>query len=289
MIPAAFQYQAPTSLRQALSLLARHGEEARLLAGGHSLIPMMKFRLAEPSVLIDLGQVPGLAFIQGVRGSIAIGAMTTHYQIETSPLLQERLPALSEAASLIADVQVRNRGTIGGSLAHVDPAADYPAVVLALNARIKAVGPQGGRFIKAEEFFVDMLTSALAPDEILTEVRVPIPPPRTGAAYEKFANKASHFAVAGVCASVTQGANGRVRQARVAITGAASVPTRARGVEKALTGQRPTDWNVARAASHIADDLECLSDVHGSAEYRAHLCRVLAERAIHRALARTLS
>jgi carbon-monoxide dehydrogenase medium subunit len=280
MIPNQFEYFAPTSLSEAVSLLSRYKDEAKVLAGGHSLIPLMKFRLAAPKVLIDLGRISDLAYINDVGDEIAIGAMTTHYAIESSRLLKQKSPLLPEAAAAIGDVQVRNRGTIGGSLAHADPAGDFPAAVLALSANVKAVGPRGERWIKAEDFFVDLLTTALQPDEILTEIRVPVNPARTGNAYVKVPQKASGFAICGVAARITVDQNQVCRDLAVGITGIAAIAYRATAVEQALRGQKVDVTTVEAAAQKAVEGVDPSEDIHASSEYRAHLARVYTRRAL---------
>jgi carbon-monoxide dehydrogenase medium subunit len=279
MYPANFDYKRPASVDEAIALLARHGDDAKILAGGHSLIPAMKLRLARPGVIVDIGRIANLSYIREVGGMIAIGATTTHHEIESSRLLLERSPLLAEAASHIGDAQVRNKGTIGGSLAHADPAADYPASILALDAEIDLVGPRGKRTLKGGVFFIDLLETALGPDEILTEVRIPATPPTV--AYEKTEQKASGFAIAGV--AVVVGENG----VRVGVTGVAAKPYRATAVEEALAGQRtPPPAAIAAAAARAAEGVDPLADIHASAEFRAHLAEVNTRRALERALAR---
>ena len=279
MYPANFDYKRPATVDEAIALLTRHGDEAKLLAGGHSLIPAMKLRLARPGVIVDIGRIANLSYIRESGGAIAIGAMTTHQEIESSKLLRDRSPLLAETATHIGDQQVRNKGTIGGSLAHADPAADYPAAILALDAEIELAGPRGKRTVKASAFFVDLLQTAIAPDEILTEIRVPATAKTV--AYEKTEQKASGFALAG--AAVVVGADG----VRVGITGVAAKAYRATGVEQALAGQRtPSASAIATAASHAADGVSALGDIHASPEFRAHLAEVNTRRAIARALAR---
>jgi carbon-monoxide dehydrogenase medium subunit len=277
MIPAAFDYVRAGSLDEALRLLSKHGDDAKLLAGGHSLLPAMKLRLAQPKVLIDLGRVSELSYIREEGGKIAIGALTTHYEIESSPLLKEKCPLLPETAVQIGDVQVRNRGTIGGSLAHADPAADWPAPVLALDAELEVAGPKGRRTVEASKFFVDMLQTALQPGEILTAVRVPTTPKTV--AYEKFAQKASGFAICGVAVVVEAGA------ARVGITGVAGKAYRAQTVEAALRGKFSASL-IPGASAKAAQGVEALGDIHASSEYRAHLAGVLTRRALEKALGR---
>ncbi|MGH7361915.1 MAG: FAD binding domain-containing protein [Candidatus Methylomirabilales bacterium] len=285
MIPAAFEYHRPRSLQEAVALLAAKGEGAKVLAGGHSLLPLMKFRLARPAALVDLGRIPELATIRETDGAIRIGPMATHASLAASDLLRRRFAALSEAAGLIGDPQVRHRGTLGGSLAHADPAADYPAPVLAFEAEIRAIGPRGERTIHATDFFVDMLTTALRPEELIAEVRLPAPPPGSGSAYAKFPHPASRFAVAGVAAVITLD-KGTVQRARIGVTGAAAKPSRATAAEAALTGGPATPERIAAAAAKAADGLECLGDLVASPEYRAHLVCVMARRALEAAVRR---
>ena len=285
MIPSTFEYHAPTSLQEAITLLQSHGDDAKLIAGGHSLLPILKLRFASPGHLIDIARLPGLSYIREDGGAIAIGALTTHHDIEISSLLKAKLPLLVEAAVEVADVQVRNRGTIGGSLAHADPAADYPAAVLALGASIVANGPSGARTIAVKDFFTAVLTSALSPDEVLTEVRIPVPGAKSGGAYQKVPNMASHYAIVGIAAQVTLGADGRVAAAGIGVTGAAGVPSRASAAEAALVGSSGDDAAIAGAAAAASDGISALSDIHASAEYRLHLVRVHTKRALKRAIA----
>jgi carbon-monoxide dehydrogenase medium subunit len=286
MIATEFEYLTPSSLDEAISLLTKHGDEAKLLAGGHSLIPIMKLRLAQPKFLIDIGRLSGLADIREDSGAIVIGGLVTHHALETSDLLKSKLPLLPETAAHVADVQVRNRGTIGGSLVHADPAADLPATALALRAEFRVVGPKGQRTIGAEDFFVGLLTTAIAPDEILTEVRFPLLPAKTGSAYVKVPNKASHYAIVGVAAVVTLGKDGRCEQARIGLTGVTHKPQRALAAEKALVGKAPDAGTIAAAASLAADGIKALSDIHASAEFRLHLTKVMTGRALKLAVSR---
>ncbi len=286
MPASAFEYHAPTTVEEAISLLSHYQGEAKILAGGHSFLPIMNLRLAQPKALIDIGRVPGLSGIKEEGGTIVIGAMTTHWMLESSPVLKAKAPIVAEAAALIGDVQVRNRGTIGGSLAHADPAGDLPAVAVALDVQLKAVGPKGERTIRAREFFVDILTTALQPDEILTEIRIPAFAPRTGSAYEKFPNPASRYAIVGVAAVVTADGNGVCQRAAVGLTGVTGKPVAAVGVEQALTGKRLNEQAIQDAAAKAADGLEPLSDIFASAQYRAHLARVYTKRALARASGR---
>ncbi|HSR41482.1 MAG TPA: xanthine dehydrogenase family protein subunit M [Longimicrobiales bacterium] len=285
MHPSRFEYHRAGSVEEALELLSTHGEEAKLLAGGHSLLPLMKLRFAEPAHLIDIRHVEGLSGIREEDGTVVIGATTTHREVESSPLLREKVPILAEAASLIGDPLVRNMGTIGGSLAHADPAADLPAVVLALDAEIRAVGPDGSRTIPAEDCFLGIFTSALTAAEVLTEVRVPVPGAGTGQAYEKFPHPASRYALAGVAASVSVD-GGTIEGARVAVTGLGGVASRARGVEEALTGSPAEAATVEEAAARSDEGLDPQADLQGSVEYKRNLARVVARRALARALER---
>jgi carbon-monoxide dehydrogenase medium subunit len=286
MIAREFEYFAPTTLDEAVSLLREHGEDAKIIAGGQSLVPVMRLRLADARSIIDLGGVPELSGIREQGNAIAIGAMTTHHTLETSDLLKAKLPLLPETAAQIADVQVRNRGTIGGSLAHADPAADLAAAALASGAEVHATGPGGTRTIPADDFFLGVFTTALSPDEILTEVRFPIPPSRTGSAYAKMPNPASHFAIVGVAAVVTMGSDARCEAARVGISGVAMKPFRATAAESALIGSAGDDAAITSAAERAAEGVEALSDVHASAEFRLHLTKVYAKRALQLAASR---
>ncbi|GBC98435.1 Carbon monoxide dehydrogenase medium chain [bacterium HR17] len=286
MFPAPFEYHAPATLQEALQLLAQHGGNAKVLAGGQSLVPLMKLRLSTPAVIIDLNRIANLRYIREDGDVIAIGAMTRHYDVETSELLRRRCPVLSECAAHIGDVQVRNRGTVGGSLAHADPAADYPAAILACDAEIKVVNTAGNeRTVKASDFFVDLFTTALRPDELITEIRVPAFAPKTGSAYLKMEQLASGFAVCGVAAIVTLD-GGVLQDVRVGITGVAPKAYRATTVEHALKGKAPDAATVEQAARHAADGVTPLDDIHADADYRAHLAKVLTKRALLKAVER---
>jgi carbon-monoxide dehydrogenase medium subunit len=279
MYAASFDYQRPTTIDEAIALLAQHGDDAKVLAGGHSLIPAMKLRLARPRVVVDIARIPSLNEIREVGGRIAIGALATHRAIESSALVKAKCPLLAETAAVIGDVQVRNKGTIGGSLAHADPAADYPAAILALDAEIDVVGPKGRRTVQAVDFFVDLMQTVLAADELITEIRVPATA-RT-VAYVKTEQKASGFALAGV--AVVAGADG----IRIGVTGVAPKAYRATAAEQALAGQTsPSVETIALAAARAADGVEPLGDIHASASFRAHLAQVNVRRAIEKALAR---
>ncbi len=283
MIPTAFDYERATSLDDALAKLAAAGGAGKLIAGGHSLVPLMKLRLSEPTVLIDIAHIPDFAGIREVGGVIEIGAGATHHDVVTSALLRDRCPMVAEAAATIGDQQVRNRGTLGGSLAHADPAADYPAVMLALDAELHLKGPAGWRTVKARDFFRGMLTVDLAPDEILA--RVTFAPVRT-AAYAKLHQRASRFAIVGVAAAVDV-QDGAIASARVGLTGAAPAPSRLKNVEEALVGRPISSDTVAAAKAVAGDGIEDINDdIHASAEYRRAMIRVFTRRALDRALVR---
>ena len=279
MFPATFDYHRPNTLDEAVALLGQT-EDAKVLAGGHSLVPAMKFRLAQPKTLIDISRIADLSYIRESNGRIAVGAMTTHYQIESSDLLRKRSPLLPEVAVNIGDVQVRNKGTLAGSIVHADPAADWPAAILALDAELEITGPNGKRTVQASEFFVDMMQTAVQANEILSEIRVPIT--AASVAYAKFAQKASGFAIAGVAVVVDK----KAKSVRVGITGVAAKPYRANGVEAALQGRALTPDLIAQASAKAAEGVEPLNDIHASAEYRAHLADVNTRRALEIALRR---
>jgi len=285
MYPVEFEYQAPGTVAEAVALLEQN-EDAKILAGGHSLLPMLKLRLSQPALVVDIGRIPDLSTITDEGDSLRLGAMTTQVTIQDSDLVRRRAPLLAETAGHVGDPQVRNRGTIGGTLAHGDPAADQTATFLALGGSVTVVGPAGEREIAADDLFLDMMTTALEPNEVLISARVPVQVAHTRSAYEKFANPASGYAIAGVAAVVTLGDDGVCTAARVAITGAGSKATRASGVEEALQGKRLDDATIAAAAEHAAEGLSLISDLHASEEYRAHLAKVCTRRAVTRAAAR---
>ena len=280
MIPTAFDYARPATLDEALALLAKHGEDAKVLAGGHSLIPAMKLRLSQPKVVVDIGRIDDLRSIGERDGKIAIGALTTHYEIESSALLKRSCPLFPEVAGKIGDVQVRNKGTIGGSCVHADPAGDWPAAMLALEAEFEIAGPRGSRTVASKDFFVDMLTSAVESGEILKLIHVPVTAKTV--AYVKFAQKASGFAIAGVAAVVDSAR----KEVAIAVTGVAAKVYRAAGVEASLRGSDLSAATIATAAQKAADGVDPLSDIHASAEFRAHLARVQAKRALELAASR---
>jgi carbon-monoxide dehydrogenase medium subunit len=285
-VPAPFEYHPARTVEEAIALLQQYGDEARVLAGGHSLIPAMKLRLLQPEHLIDIGRIDALSFIHEEQGAIAVGAMTTYITLARSDVLRRNYPLLPEAVSVIADQMVRNRGTIGGSIVEFDPAGDMPAVVLALKAEIVAQGPKGKRTIKADDFFVDTFQTALNADEIVTEIRFALPLAHTGSAYSKLENKASHYAVTGCAAVISQGDAGMCNAASLTITGAASRITRASGVEAALLGKKLDEATIADAASHAPDGMNLISDIHGSMDYRRQMTVVLAQQTMMKALER---
>jgi carbon-monoxide dehydrogenase medium subunit len=285
VIPSAFEYHRASSLSNALALLAEHGEKAKVLAGGHSLLPMLKLRLASPPHLIDVGGVAELRAIARTRDGLVIGALASHADVAASSEVRASHRGLAEAAAAIGDMQVRNRGTIGGSLAHADPAADYPAAVLAFNAEIVARGPKGTRAIKAADFFQGLFTSALRANELITEVRFP-ETDGAGSAYEKFEQPASGFAVVGVCAQVRLDSSKTVRAVRLAATGVSDRPVRLTAMENLLGGKPWSDQALEAAARQADADLKKVrEDLYAKEDYRRHLLRVVARRAAARAVA----
>ncbi|HUM11326.1 MAG TPA: xanthine dehydrogenase family protein subunit M [Myxococcaceae bacterium] len=285
MYPVPFEYHRAGSVQEAVELLARYGEWGKLLAGGHSLLPLMKLRMAEPRHLVDIRRIPGLSGVREEAGALVIGAATTHQTLERSPLVRQRLRILSEAASQIGDAQVRNMGTIGGSLAHADPAADLPAVMLAVGAELVAVGPKGKRTIAVDGFFLKLFTTTLLPGEVLTEVRIPLPPAGTGGAYAKFPHPASRYAIVGVAAMVTVAAR-KIAAARVAITGVGAKAVRASGTESALVGAGAEAGVLASAAEKAPQGLTVRSDPRMDPDYWRALAVTFTRRALTTALER---
>jgi aerobic carbon-monoxide dehydrogenase medium subunit len=283
MISYPFRYERPSALPEALDLIREPG--AKVLAGGMSLVPMMKLRLAAPEMLVDLGSVPGQKTVEAVNGHLRIGPMVTHYELESGQAVRSSCRLLALCASRIGDVQVRNVGTIGGSIAHADPAADYPAALLALDAEFVLTSASGQRTVRAEDFFVDTFTTALEPDELITEIRVPRDAANTGGTYEKKAQSASGFALVGIAARVKLD-GGKISQARIGVTGLSGSAYRARASESLLEGTSGSPAEIQAAAATVADGVDASSDIHASADYRAHLARVYAARAITTALAR---
>jgi carbon-monoxide dehydrogenase medium subunit len=287
MFPASFGYFAPRSLEETFDLLAQHGEDAKILAGGHSLLPAMKLRLASPRYLIDIGGLPGMRDIKIAGETLVIGALTVHADIVASEIVRQRVPGLTDAASVIGDVQVRNRGTIGGSVAHADPAADFPVILTTLNASFALQSPSGSRSVPADEFFIDFFTTAMAQNEILTEIRVPLPPEGTGTAYAKLGHPASGYVVVSAGALVQRQRSGSCVSSRVAIGGLGSGPTRAVGTEMELQGKPLTPQLIAAAAAKVTEEVDVDDDSYASADYKRHMATVLARQAIESAVERS--
>jgi carbon-monoxide dehydrogenase medium subunit len=284
MFPNPFDYVTASSVDEAIGLLQQHGDEAKLLAGGHSLIPLMKLRLAVPGVLIDIARIPDLNGVQADNGSISLGALTTYTSLVDSAELNRLCPLIPETAEQVGDMQVRNRGTVGGAVAHADPASDMPAAMLALDATFTLRGANGERTVAARDFFQGPFTTALEPEEVLTRITVPKPEGKTGMAYEKFRSPASGYAVVGIAVVATMGNGGTVDGVRIGVTGAGPQAARATPAEEALQGQTPDDDLLAAAAERASDGLDFSGDIHASPEYRAHLVRVYTRRALQRAL-----
>lgn len=280
MIATSFAYERATSVADAIRLLGEAGGDGKLLAGGHSLLPLMKLRLTSPVKLIDIGGIKELTSIKTRPGELSIGALCTHRQLAMDPLVTAHVPLLADAVRRVGDLQVRNRGTIGGNLAHADPSSDLPAVVLACEAQMELSGPDGETRVAANDFFLGPLLSILGNDQILTGIAFPTLPDGHRATYVKFAHPASGYAVVGVAAMIAADANGTVTYARIALNGAADTPYRARAAEKALLGERMSADTVRRAAEHVTDRVDIAGDIYASADYRAHLARVYAERAL---------
>ena len=286
MKPPLFDYVLPRSLDEALAVLARHGEQAKALAGGQSLVPLLNFRLVRPAYLVDLNEVPGLDGIRIQDGRLAIGAMTRQRAVETSAVVRELCPLLAEAMPQIGHVQIRNRGTVGGSLAHADPAGELPAVVAALDGELVLRSARSERRLPAREFFVAYLTTAAAPDELLVEVRLPLAPPRTGTAFLEVSRRHGDFALVGVAATVTLDERGVCTACAVALTGVGPTPVVAREAARVLVGIAPTAAAIEDVARRVAGSLAPDSDLHASADYRTHLAGVLTRRALARAAGR---
>jgi carbon-monoxide dehydrogenase medium subunit len=282
MIPQQFEYSAPKTLDEALGLLAAG---AKPLAGGMSLIPMMKLRLASPEHLVDLGRIKDLSYIREQGGEIHIGATATHHDVESSPLVRGKCPLLAETASHIGDVQVRNMGTIGGSVAHADPSADYPAALQALEAKIVLKGAKSERTVSAEDFFVDTFTTALEPGEIVREVIVPVDGSGTGTNYQKVLQPASGFAIVGIAVRVRKSGD-KVTMARIGVTGLSNRAFRAKEAEKALEGRIGSPVEIQAVAALVGQGIDANSDLHASADYRLHLAAVYAAKALATALGR---
>ncbi len=281
MIPQEFDYSRPTTVQEAVDLLA--DGEAKVLAGGMSLIPLMKLRLSAPEHVVDLGRIPELNQIAEDGGSLHLGALLTHHQVASSGLVQEKCSLMAETAAHIGDAQVRNMGTLGGSAAHADPAADYPAALCALEAKVRLVRKDSERVMGIEDFFVDALTTAVEPEEIITELVLPIEEPGTGVSYQKLRQPASGFAIVGVAARVRK-AGGKITFARIGVTGLGATAYRATGVEALLEGSEGSQADVAKASAAVDEGVEANSDLHASSDYRKHVARVYTARAVHAAL-----
>ena len=285
MIPGEFEYHAPATLQEAIALLQQHGDDAKILAGGHSLIPAMRFRLAMPEVLIDINSIDGLEYVRESNGHLAIGAMTREVDVDDSALVQGSYPLLADAARVIADPVVRNRATVGGNIAHADPANDHPAVLLAYGAEVEAVGPAGSRTIAIDDFFTDLFENALSDDEILTEIRIPRPGAGAGGAYIKLERKVGDYAISAVAVQLTMQA-GVCTAARVGLTNVSAVPMRAKGAEAALVGSRLTDADLEAAGQAAAAECDPSADLRGSVAYKRDLTRILLKRAVRKAAER---
>jgi carbon-monoxide dehydrogenase medium subunit len=286
MIPAAFEYHAPSTIDEATALLSKLGEDAKVLSGGQSLIPLMKLRLASPAHLVDINAIPGLSGIREADGFLRIGALTRESDLEESEIVRTRYPLLHDTSKVIADPIVRNLATIGGNLAHGDPANDHPATMLALGAEIVAVGPKGERRMPIATFFTGPFATGLKPDEILVEIRVPVPPARSGGAYLKLERKVGDFATAAVAVQVTLGANGACEQAGIGLTNVGLTPIKATKAEASLKGKALDESAIKQAAELAAQAAEPSADLRGSVEYKKDLVRVLTARALRKAAER---
>ncbi|HEX6439310.1 MAG TPA: xanthine dehydrogenase family protein subunit M [Candidatus Binatia bacterium] len=283
MIPGSFDYFAPRSITEAIEFLSAHRDDVKVLSGGQSLLPLMKMRLSKPGYVVDIGKIPGLDMIDEEGNGLVLGALVTHAQIEYSELLQKRCPLLPQTAATIADIQIRNRGTIGGSVAHADPAGDMPAAIMALDAEIKVAGPSGERWIKADDFFLGLLMSVLEPDEIVSAIRVPVTD-ADKTAYLKAAPRSSGFAVVGVAVRLTMDSTGTCTRAALGITGITDKAYRPSRSEEILTGKKLEPKIIAEASAESTRNIDVIEDINGSSEYRTHLTHVYVERAIEAAL-----
>jgi carbon-monoxide dehydrogenase medium subunit len=287
LIPGSFDYLAARSVNEAVALLDEHGDDAKILAGGQSLIPLIRFRLARPSVLIDINRIDGLEYIQETDGTLHIGALTREVDLDNSSLIRERYPILFETSMVVADPVVRNWATVGGNLAHADPANDHPATMLALGAQIVAVGPKGERVLPVGEFLTDApFETALQPNEMLTEIRVPAPTERSGGAYFKLERKVGDYAIAGVAAYIALDNNGNVSYAGIGLTNVGPVPIKARDAEQSLLGKSLDDASIHQAADLAAAAAQPVSDARGPADYKRDMVRTLTVRSLRKALSR---
>jgi aerobic carbon-monoxide dehydrogenase medium subunit len=283
MIPPSFEYLRPKTIPEAIAFLQQYGDDAKILSGGQSLIPMMKLRLARPGYLVDINRIAGLSHIKEEGGFLKIGGLTREAELETSPVVRAKYPIIIDTAHVIADPQVRNLATVGGNLAHGDPANDHPATMLALRAQIVATGPKGERVIPIESFFLSLFSTALAYDEILTEIRVPIPPPRSGGAYFKLERKVGDFATAAVAVQLTLNGNGTCQKVGIGLTNVGPTPVKARKAEDLLRGKKLDASTIAQAAQLAADESEPSADLRGPVEYKRGLVKELMKRALTRA------
>ena len=286
MIPSAFDYHAPGTLDEAVALLERHGDEAKVLSGGQSLLPLLKLRLGDAGHLVDIGRIPGLTGITEADGYLRIGGAAREADLERSDLIREKYPILLDTAVVIADPLVRNRATVGGNLAHGDPANDHPATMLALGAEVVARGPGGERTIPITSFFTGLFATALAPAEILTEIRIPVPPARSGGAYVKLERKVGDYATAATAAQVTLGGQGEIARIGIGLTNAGPTPIKATAAEEYLLGRQPDAATIAEAARLAAEAASPSADRRGSVEYKRDMARVLTGRAVARAVER---
>jgi carbon-monoxide dehydrogenase medium subunit len=286
MIPSPFEYHAPATLDEALELLARHGDDAKILSGGQSLLPLMKLRLAAPAHIVDINRIPGLAFLERADGVLRVGALVREADLEESEIVRSALPILSDTARQIADPLVRNLATLCGNLAHGDPANDHPATMLALGAEVVATGRQGSRRIAVSGFCTGPFVTALRADEILTEIRIPLPPPRSGGVYLKVERKVGDYATAGVAVQLTLGPQGTCERIGIGLTNVGPTPIKAERAEAALRGRAPTADAIKEVARLVAEAAEPSADLRGSVEYKRDLVRVLTARALRKAVAR---
>ena len=286
MIPPSFEYLRPKTVPEAVAMLQQHGDEAKILSGGQSLIPMMKLRLARPGVLIDINRISGLSYVKEEGGYLKIGGLTREAEMESSPLVRSKYPILLDTAHVIADPQVRNMATVGGNLAHGDPANDHPATMVALGAQVIATGPKGERVIPIEDFFVSLFATALQHEEILTEIRIPVPAARSGGAYFKLERKVGDFATAAVAAQLTLDEKGVCQSIGIGLTNVGPTPVKARKAEEFLRGKKPDESNIAQAAQLAADESTPSPDLRGPVDYKKGLVKELTKRALTRALER---
>jgi carbon-monoxide dehydrogenase medium subunit len=284
MIPAPFDYHAPKTLSEAVALLGRYRDEAKVLSGGQSLLPLLKIRLGQAAHLVDIGRIPGLEYIKEEGGYLKIGGRTRESVLERSDLIRSKYPILTDTTAVIADPLVRNMATVGGNLAHGDPANDHPATMLALGALIVATGPKGERTIPAGEFFTGLFTTALALDEILTEIRIPVPPPKSGGAYVKLERKVGDFATAAAAVQITLGRDGTIERAGIALTNAGPTPVKATDAEAYLKGKKPDAAAIAEASRRASQAASPTADRRGSVEYKREMARVLTARALKKAV-----